>query len=75
MKGGHEIILHAFDNFKDVCSETQRFQTLMAYFMNYECFHIEFMVSHHPISLKYHEQIKLIGKVCLHGIGKQLGKM
>ncbi|XP_050738380.1 formin-like protein isoform X2 [Eriocheir sinensis] len=45
VKGGHEIILHAFDNFKDVCSETQRFQTLMAYFMNYECFHIEFMVA------------------------------
>ncbi|KAK8403020.1 hypothetical protein O3P69_000924 [Scylla paramamosain] len=45
VKGGHEIILNAFNNFKDVCSETQRFQTLMAYFMNYECFHIEFMVA------------------------------
>lgn len=46
VKGGHSIILTAFDNFKDVCGETQRFQTLMAYFTNYECFHIEFMVSH-----------------------------
>ncbi|XP_071545954.1 formin-like protein [Panulirus ornatus] len=45
VKGGHEIILNAFDNFKDVCTESQRFQTLMAYFSNYECFHIEFMVA------------------------------
>lgn len=45
VKGGHEIILNAFNNFKDVCSETQRFQTLMNYFSNYDCFYIEFMVS------------------------------
>lgn len=45
VKGGHEIILHAFDNFKDVCGEKKRFYTLMNYFTNYECFHIEFMVS------------------------------
>ncbi|KAK4311569.1 hypothetical protein Pmani_016931 [Petrolisthes manimaculis] len=45
VKGGHSIILTAFDNFKDVCGENQRFQTLMAYFTNYECFHIEFMVA------------------------------
>ncbi|CAL4106192.1 unnamed protein product, partial [Meganyctiphanes norvegica] len=45
VKGGHEIILNAFDNFKDVCVETQRFQILMSYFSNYECFHIEFMVA------------------------------
>lgn len=45
VKGGHEIILHAFDSFKDVCLETRRFQTLMNYFSNYECFHIEFMVA------------------------------
>lgn len=45
VKGGHEIILHAFDSFKDVCLETQRFQTLMNYFCNYECFYIEFMVA------------------------------
>jgi hypothetical protein len=42
--GGHEIILTAFDNFKDICKEKRRFQTLMAYFMNFEMFHIEFMV-------------------------------
>ena len=44
-KGGHEIILESFDRFKDICSEKRRFQTLMGYFMNYEMFHIEFMVA------------------------------
>lgn len=44
VKGGHEIILSAFDNFKEVCHEKRRFQTLMEYFINYEVFHIEFMV-------------------------------
>lgn len=43
--GGHEIILAAFDNFKEICQESKRFQTLMDYFMNYEVFHIEFMVA------------------------------
>jgi len=46
VKGGHEIILSAFDNFKEVCHETRRFQTLMEYFSNFEVFHIEFMVSY-----------------------------
>uniref|UniRef100_A0A1B6DWK9 Formin-like protein n=1 Tax=Clastoptera arizonana TaxID=38151 RepID=A0A1B6DWK9_9HEMI len=45
VKGGHEIILSAFDNFKEVCHEKKRFQTLMDYFINYEVFHIEFMVA------------------------------
>lgn len=45
VKGGHEIILSAFDNFKEVCQEIRRFQTLMDYFLNYEMFHIEFMVA------------------------------
>ncbi|XKL66225.1 hypothetical protein PGB90_009645 [Kerria lacca] len=45
VKGGHEIILSAFDNFKEVCQEKKRFQTLMDYFINYEIFHIEFMVA------------------------------
>jgi len=44
VKGGHEIILSAFDNFKEVCQEKKRFQTIMDYFINYEVFHIEFMV-------------------------------
>lgn len=44
VKGGHEIILSAFDNFKEICQEKRRFQTLMDYFINYEIFHIEFMV-------------------------------
>ena len=43
--GGHEIILESFNRFKDICSEKRRFQTLMGYFMNYEMFHIEFMVA------------------------------
>ncbi|KAJ3654739.1 hypothetical protein Zmor_013908 [Zophobas morio] len=45
VKGGHEIILSAFDNFKEVCHEVHRFQTLMDYFLNYDVFHIEFMVA------------------------------
>ncbi|XP_001353541.3 formin-like protein isoform X3 [Drosophila pseudoobscura] len=45
VKGGHEIILGSFDNFKDVCQEKRRFQTLMEYFMNFEAFNIDFMVA------------------------------
>lgn len=45
VKGGHEIILSAFDNFKDVCQETRRFHTLMEYFINYDLFNIDFMVA------------------------------
>ncbi|KAL0268219.1 UNVERIFIED_CONTAM: hypothetical protein PYX00_010245 [Menopon gallinae] len=45
VKGGHEIILSAFDNLKEVCGEKQRFRTLMDYFYNYQVFHIEFMVA------------------------------
>ncbi|XP_047029863.1 formin-like protein isoform X1 [Helicoverpa zea] len=45
VKGGHQIILSAFDNFKEVVGEPRRFHTLMEYFMNYDNFHIEFMVA------------------------------
>lgn len=45
VKGGHEIILSSFDNFKEVCSELRRFQTLMEYFINYDMFNIDFMVA------------------------------
>ncbi|CAH1788909.1 unnamed protein product [Owenia fusiformis] len=45
VSGGHEIILGAFDNFKDVCQETHRFETMMEYFKHYEEFHIDFMVA------------------------------
>ncbi|XP_022243881.1 formin-like protein CG32138 [Limulus polyphemus] len=45
VKGGHEIILNAFDQFKEVCVERRRFETLMEYFMNYEVFNIDFMVA------------------------------
>ncbi|KAJ8314369.1 hypothetical protein KUTeg_008930 [Tegillarca granosa] len=45
VSGGHEIILTAFDNFKEVCGERHRFETLMDYFRNFEEFHIDFMVA------------------------------
>ena len=45
MKGGHDIILSAFDTFKREMNETHRFQTLMLYFVNPESFQIEFMVA------------------------------
>ncbi|KAG8178307.1 hypothetical protein JTE90_026278 [Oedothorax gibbosus] len=45
VKGGHQIILSAFDNFKEVCGEKSRFETLMEYFSNFEVFNIDFMVA------------------------------
>lgn len=45
VKGGHEIILFAFDNFKKVTGETKRFETLLDMFMNYEIFKVDFMVA------------------------------
>ncbi|XP_047741533.1 formin-like protein [Hyalella azteca] len=45
VKGGHHMILNAFDNFKETCGDPHRFYTLMQYFSNPDCFHIEFMVS------------------------------
>ncbi|XP_073971470.1 formin-like protein isoform X2 [Rhodnius prolixus] len=45
VKGGHQIILEAFDYFKEVCQEKKRFETLMTYFVNYESFHVEFMIT------------------------------
>ncbi|XP_076348576.1 formin-like protein isoform X2 [Tachypleus tridentatus] len=45
VKGGHEIILNAFDKFKEDCAERRRFETLMEYFMNFEVFNIDFMVA------------------------------
>ncbi|MBN3294457.1 FMNL3 protein, partial [Polypterus senegalus] len=44
VRGGHEIILSAFDNFKEVCKEKQRFEKLMDYFQN-EDSNIDFMVA------------------------------
>ncbi|OCT95605.1 hypothetical protein XELAEV_18013293mg [Xenopus laevis] len=44
VRGGHEIILSAFDNFKEVCKETHRFEKLMEYFRN-EDSNIDFMVA------------------------------
>ncbi|NXS82035.1 FMNL2 protein, partial [Erpornis zantholeuca] len=42
VRGGHEIILAAFDNFKEVCGEKQRFEKLMEHFRN-EDNNIDFM--------------------------------
>lgn len=40
VKGGHEIILCAFDNFKKVIGEKKRFETLLDMFINYEVFKV-----------------------------------
>nr|XP_055070599.1 formin-like protein 2 isoform X3 [Misgurnus anguillicaudatus] len=44
VRGGHEIILSAFDHFQEVCSENQRFERLMEHFKN-EDNNIDFMVA------------------------------
>uniref|UniRef100_A0A8C1X5E5 Formin-like 3 n=1 Tax=Cyprinus carpio TaxID=7962 RepID=A0A8C1X5E5_CYPCA len=44
VRGGHEIILSAFDNFKEVCKEKHRFEKLMEYFRS-EDGNIDFMVA------------------------------
>ncbi|NXD18631.1 FMNL3 protein, partial [Nothocercus nigrocapillus] len=44
VRGGHEIILAAFDNFKEVCKEKHRFERLMDYFRN-EDSSMDFMVA------------------------------
>ncbi|XP_007464224.1 PREDICTED: formin-like protein 2 isoform X1 [Lipotes vexillifer] len=44
VRGGHEIILSAFDNFKEVCGEKLRFEKLMEHFRN-EDNNIDFMVA------------------------------
>lgn len=44
VKGGHPIILNAFDNFKAVCGEQYRFLTLMEYFKDLTEYNIDFMV-------------------------------
>lgn len=43
VRGGYEIILLVFDNFKEVCGEKQCFEKLMEYFRN-EDNNIDFMV-------------------------------
>ncbi len=55
IEGGHAIVLRAFDNFKEVYSETYRFETLMNYFRkdsNEPDFNIDFMVSSMILCLK-----------------------
>ncbi|NXD28799.1 FMNL1 protein, partial [Spelaeornis formosus] len=43
-RGGHDIIMAAFDNFKEVCREKNRFEKLMEYFQN-EDTNIDFKVA------------------------------
>ncbi|XP_031700073.1 formin-like protein 1 isoform X3 [Anarrhichthys ocellatus] len=44
VRGGHDIILSAFDNFKEVCGEKSRFENLVEYF-SHEDSNIDFMVA------------------------------
>uniref|UniRef100_A0AAX7U678 Formin-like 1a n=1 Tax=Astatotilapia calliptera TaxID=8154 RepID=A0AAX7U678_ASTCA len=44
VRGGHDIILSAFDNFKEVSKEKNRFEKLMEYFVNDDN-NIDFMVA------------------------------
>uniref|UniRef100_H3D2A0 Formin like 1 n=1 Tax=Tetraodon nigroviridis TaxID=99883 RepID=H3D2A0_TETNG len=44
VRGGHDIILSAFDNFKEMSKEKNRFEKLMEYFINDDC-NIDFMVA------------------------------
>ncbi|TSL82544.1 Formin-like protein 1 [Bagarius yarrelli] len=44
VRGGHSIILSAFNNFKEVCGERCRFEKLMAYFRNVNN-NLDFMVA------------------------------
>ncbi|KAI4878563.1 hypothetical protein NFI96_021151, partial [Prochilodus magdalenae] len=44
VRGGHDIIISAFDNFKDVSSEKNRFEKLMDYFSSDDS-NIDFMVA------------------------------
>uniref|UniRef100_A0A8C4H876 Formin-like 1a n=1 Tax=Dicentrarchus labrax TaxID=13489 RepID=A0A8C4H876_DICLA len=44
VRGGHDIILSAFDNFKEVKLERNRFEKLMEYFINDDS-NIDFMVA------------------------------
>lgn len=45
VKGGHEIILQAFDHFKMYCNEKRRFESMFEYFKKYEDTNIDFMVA------------------------------
>ncbi|XP_073695334.1 formin-like protein 1 [Garra rufa] len=44
VRGGHDIIILAFDNFKEVSGEKNRFEKLMEYFMNDDS-NVDFMVA------------------------------
>ncbi|VDD85180.1 unnamed protein product, partial [Enterobius vermicularis] len=44
VKGGHELIVDAFDRFRTEYKETHRFQSLFSFF-RYSEFHVEFMTS------------------------------
>jgi hypothetical protein len=45
VKDGHELVVKAFDRFRDEYHETKRFKTLFHFFRNPPEFHVEFMSS------------------------------
>lgn len=45
VKGGHELIIQAFNRFKIEYCEIHRFQTLFQFFRDPETFHVDFMVA------------------------------
>ena len=75
--GGHSIVLRAFDNFKDVYKEMNRFETLVNYFRrdSNECdFNIDFMVACMQfINIKVHSTQNMNFRVHLHYEFTQLG--
>ena len=74
VKGGHEIILAAFDHLKLEMGEAHRFQTLMIYFANPDSFQIEFMVACmqfinivvHSVEDMNFRQVKELGKKIIY---------
>ncbi|XP_068560561.1 formin-like protein 1 [Cebidichthys violaceus] len=81
VRGGHDIILSAFDNFKEVSKEKNRFEKLMEYFINDDC-NIDFMVACMQfINIVVHSVENMNFRVHLqfeftnHGLDKYLGRL
>uniref|UniRef100_A0A8C2Z953 Formin like 1 n=1 Tax=Cyclopterus lumpus TaxID=8103 RepID=A0A8C2Z953_CYCLU len=81
VRGGHDIILLAFDNFKEVSREKNRFEKLMEYFINDDS-NIDFMVACMQfINIVVHSVENMNFRVHLqfeftnHGLDKYLGRL
>lgn len=81
VRGGHDIILSAFDNFKEVSRERNRFEKLMEYFINDDS-NIDFMVACMQfINIVVHSVENMNFRVHLqfeftnHGLDKYLGRL